>query len=342
MTNNGERNKPSAAQSSLSGRAGGEGQPSWYDGLRHSPFPDGGMSEKARRQVIGRLYGRRSIPVLGQAAALLTLLVLVSSILVWNREEIGGIINGKRQIENGNERNTRNLYTIGNVKLMEALPGGDYAAGASAGCWWNFYTPFDRLQDRTIRIEGVHRETGYRITELAETKVSEVGKAYDSLSEKGNESGMTRISTRFALPVSGIWSFYVYMDGERYADVVFDVPDPVWKVSPSFRSGAYEMLGIPQRIGLIDAGGFIAGKSNKYMWHVWGNPEELQGEFTVQAVRQGSDRMIPLFSADGLGSALNGADAAIPSMLTLPEPGMWRLMAFIGGRLEGSVVVDVQ
>ncbi|PYI52883.1 DUF4871 domain-containing protein [Paenibacillus flagellatus] len=321
MTSKNDRNEAAAPK------------PDWYAGLRHSPFA-GSFGENNRRHVIGRLHGRGSEGVNGfrrikryaaAGAAAVLLLVAVADPAGWREGPNAGI-------GNGNERETRNLYTAKNVKLVEAFPGGDYTAGNPAGCWWNVYEPFESLQDRTIRIEAVHRGTGYTMEELAETKLSEAGQAY---------GGFTRIPTRFALPLPGVWTFTVFLDGERYGDVAFDVPDHPWQVSPTFRGGAYELRGVQGRLGFIDAG-FRAGRANKYMWHFWGRPDELRGELTIRAVRQGTSRIEELFAAPDTGSALNGADAAVPAMLTLPEPGLWRLMAFVGGRLYGSVVVEAE
>ncbi|MEF3303983.1 DUF4871 domain-containing protein [Paenibacillus sp. GYB003] len=331
------------------GRGGDrESKPHWYEALKRPPYPAGAFGEQARRNVIGRLYGdggrTRRKPVRTAAVASAAGVVLVAGLAwskPWPAPDGGG--SARIQKEIGNERNTRNLYTVNNVIVVEAFPGGEYAAGTPAGCWWNLHTPLDRLKDRTIRIEGVHRETGYKLEELAETKVSAVGMAYQKSSPSGSTVvEMTRIATRFALPLAGEWTFDVYLDGEHYADVVFDVPDSPWEVSPTFKSGAYDMRGVKHRLGFIDAVGFKAGKANKYMWHFWGKPEELEGKLEIKAVRQGSLRLEDVFAADKVGSALNGADAAFPSMMQLPEPGMWRLMAFIGGKLHGSVIVNVK
>jgi hypothetical protein len=58
-----------------------------------------------------------------------------------------------------------------------------------------------------------------------------------------------------------------------------------WKVSPLFRSGTYTMIGQEGRLGFIYDDGevdrFYPNKKQKYMWHFWGKPEELQGSLKV-------------------------------------------------------------
>lgn len=337
-------------------------QPDWYGQLKQSPYSEGGMSETMRRNVTGRLQGvygnrRRRKRFVWTAVCSIAGMLLIGA-LGWtingsymdgtnSRIEHGGeyvaVVDGSGS--NGGEgRETRSVYMENNVKLLEVIPGGDYAAGSPAGCWWNLYTPFDQMKERIIRIEAVHRESGYRLTELAETKISAIGSEYAYGFTSPNEPAkgeMTRIATRFSLPLPGSWSFVVYLDGQRYADVVFDVPDSAWTVSTMFKSGSYNLRGTKGQLGFIDVG-FKAGKGNKYMWHFWGRPEELQGALKIEAVRRGSNRIESVFAAERLGGALNGADAAIPSMMMLPEPGTWRLLAFIGDKLHGSVVVEVK
>jgi hypothetical protein len=42
------------------------------------------------------------------------------------------------------------------------------------------------------------------------------------------------------------------------------------------------------------------------------------------------------------GGPNNGADAHIPSNLSLPTSGLWKLDAYLGGKLKGSIIVDVK
>ncbi len=127
------------------------------------------------------------------------------------------------------------------------------------------------------------------------------------------------------------------------------------QVSPTFKSGVYTLQGIEGRIGILAPGGFIANKPNKYMWHFWGTKEELaRTPFKVEAIdlNTGKKHQVLLegmgtpnkkfvWEYTRLGGPNNGADAHLPSGLELPNPGTWKLNAYLGGELFGSVVVNV-
>jgi hypothetical protein len=127
------------------------------------------------------------------------------------------------------------------------------------------------------------------------------------------------------------------------------------QVSPLFKSGVYMLQGLEGKIGILAPGGFIANKPNKYMWHFWGTNEELARKpFKVEAIdlKTGEKHQVLLqgmgtpdkklvWEYSELGGPNNGADAHIPSGMELPHPGKWSLDAYLGGKLFGSIVVDV-
>jgi hypothetical protein len=124
----------------------------------------------------------------------------------------------------------------------------------------------------------------------------------------------------------------------------------VYNPSPSFMSGDREMVGIKGNIGILGAD-FIAKKGNKYMWHFWGTTEELELKpFRVEAINLKTNKKEKaLFNANGfvweydsLMGRNNGADAHLPSNMELPSSGLWRLDAYLGGKLKGSIIVDVK
>lgn len=214
---------------------------------------------------------------------------------------------------------------------LQVFPGGEYQAGSPAGSWWNLYVPLDTLTGDNIHITAIHKDTGMQFEELPTTTITP-DMAYDDF---------TRVSSSFSLPLSGLWRFDVFIEEEKFGDIVIDVPDSSWEPSPVFNSGIYEMTGVENRLGYINYG-FIAGQPNKYMWHFWGSDEELKGELRIQAVKQNSLEIIDVFEAKLLPQKLNGADAALPTTMSLPSSGLWRLMVSIDGQLFGSVIVEVQ
>lgn len=117
-----------------------------------------------------------------------------------------------------------------------------------------------------------------------------------------------------------------------------------WVESPLFSSEGVSMIGQDGRLGFIyddsEVTRFYPGKVQKYMWHFWGKKEEFNGELKVIATHEGSKEQIKVVEFP-LGGSNNGADQHVPSHMSLPESGMWKLDAFIGEKLFGSVFVKV-
>ncbi len=113
------------------------------------------------------------------------------------------------------------------------------------------------------------------------------------------------------------------------------------KKTEKFEAGSYTMLGIEDKVGFIYAP-FIAGEKQKYMWHFWGEKEELKGEFLVKGTHVESGETVEVFEAQSLTGPHNGADAAVPSLMSLPESGEWRLDTSIGGEHFGTITVQVK
>lgn len=117
-----------------------------------------------------------------------------------------------------------------------------------------------------------------------------------------------------------------------------------WNESPLFESGDYTMIGEEGRLGFIyddsEVLRFYPNKVNKYMWHFWGEEQELEGEVKITATHENDNEEIYV-TGGGISGANNGADNHMPSNMILPKSGMWKLDAYIGDRLFGSVYVKV-
>ncbi|MEK3881851.1 hypothetical protein [Paenibacillus sp. PL2-23] len=118
-----------------------------------------------------------------------------------------------------------------------------------------------------------------------------------------------------------------------------------WTVSPLFESGSYTMIGEEGKLGFIYDDGaanrFYANQTQKYMWHFWGTSESLSGSLTVEGTHKETGETITVLYSNAIGGAHNGADAHLPSLMSLPSPGLWRLDAYIGDNFFGRIVVEV-
>jgi hypothetical protein len=125
-----------------------------------------------------------------------------------------------------------------------------------------------------------------------------------------------------------------------------------WEQSSLFESASYSMIGKEGHIGFIydekKVTRFYPGKVQKYMWHFWGDIPE--GDFKVVATREKSGKKEKALVAGkrkvwSIGEPSkgkhNGADASLPSHMSLPAPGLWKLDAYIGEELFGSIFVKV-
>jgi hypothetical protein len=89
----------------------------------------------------------------------------------------------------------------------------------------------------------------------------------------------------------------------------------------------------------------IARKAYQNFWFFWGQEVALKGKLEIIGVKQGNERnRHTVFAAGGVSEPIKGtADGHIPpSNMTIPEPGLWRLEAYIKDKYFGSIVVDVQ
>jgi hypothetical protein len=114
----------------------------------------------------------------------------------------------------------------------------------------------------------------------------------------------------------------------------------IYDTTPDGRRIEYKVRGEEGHFGFLDAP-FVAGKKQKYMWYFWGEPSEFVGkQLRVTGVKKGTDQEIQVLNAS-LGGQNRSATAHVPSEMLLPTPGLWRLNIYVGDKLLGNIVVDV-
>ncbi len=109
-------------------------------------------------------------------------------------------------------------------------------------------------------------------------------------------------------------------------------------LSPMFEVGPYTMVGEENRVGFIYSP-FVPNQKQKYMWHFWGKPDELEGHFVVRATNIETNQEVVVTQAASLGPANNRADAHLPTLMALPTSGEWELKAYIGEQHFGTIIV---
>jgi len=116
--------------------------------------------------------------------------------------------------------------------------------------------------------------------------------------------------------------------------------ETVWELSPSFEAEEHQFVGQPNKVGIIEAA-FTKGKQTGLHWYLWGDQEKLvKGSFKLTASRQG-DLPLTLMDHYAIAYGTNGADAQVPSVITIPSSGLWKFDAYVDDEIYGSVVVEV-
>ncbi|MEC1176960.1 DUF4871 domain-containing protein [Metasolibacillus meyeri] len=119
-----------------------------------------------------------------------------------------------------------------------------------------------------------------------------------------------------------------------------------WQESEFFESGSFRMLGIKDKVGFIydrEILPFTANQPNKYMWHFWGDEDVLKGDIKVTAAfeEEPEQKIEILYDKIGFLSAHNGADYHIPSIMELPQVGMWKLEVYLDDKIFDTIYVEV-
>ncbi|MBP1990068.1 DUF4871 domain-containing protein [Paenibacillus eucommiae] len=298
-----------------------EHQPDWMSQLSASPFTKSHFTDELKKKIQQKAANSKPYLFKPWTIPRLLLSVLAGVMIVYAALYVSG---NWLKMENSAKTPGGLLFTI--------FPDPELAAGKPYGYMLHFNADFEQFAGKSLSIRAVHLKSGTVVDAMPEQLITEPSPGYDSLE---------RFTVTFGLPLSGLWRYEVLLNGSLYGSMELEVNDSVWEVSPVFSSGIYKMRGIEKKLGFIDSG-FIAGQSNKYMWHFWGADKALSGKLTIAAVRQGSDQLVEVFTAAELGDKLNGADRHVVTSMMLPTSGKWRLMAYIDEQLIDSIIVEVK
>ena len=316
-------------------------KPDWAHALQSPPVEEPGFTDEMAVSVMERSRsraalspGRRSFFRIAAAAlgGLILLTGLWAAAPLLQPDGSGHPLHRQGAGSETDWTPRQQVYKADGTLKLEMFPGGDLLAGMPNSILWILHIPVKELSGQNVKITATHKETGMTAETLPPTEITM--KEMENLDK-------TRLVSRSGLPLPGLWKFDVTVDEQRIGTTVIDIPDGFWTPSPSFTSGSYTMTGLKDWLGFIDPG-FHAGQPNKYMWHFWGSDEELTGELVITAVKKDSTDVIELFHASLRPGKHNDANASLPTTMSLPSAGLWRIMVSIEGQLFGSVVVEVK
>lgn len=309
-------------------------KPRWAERMSESPFSSQHFTSALQHQILQKTATARNKKRLAvyKTVIMASIVCVVAGLIFMGTRSstLPQLASYFSKIPMGEQ--ARQTYYANGKLLFEVFPDPGLEAGKPYGYVWSFKAPFANLQGKKLSIIAEHVRSGQKCIVLAPVEITQPSSGY---------AGLERYTAVFGLPLSGLWRYTVKLDDETYGDVLLTVKEPLWEVTPFFNSGKYAMRGIERQIGFIDAG-FIAGAQQKYMWHLWKGNQPLDGKFTVKAVKQGEDRIVDVYSTDALLGAVNGADRTAVSMMSLPEPGLWRLLPYMEDHMLDSIVVQVK
>lgn len=316
-------------------------QADWIERMAASPFkapmftPQ--LQERVRERIIREQYdqslrGRLRMKALWTGAICLVLLGGSIAWMSWP-QELNGTLEQQGYAHAGDSEDwkVRQEYRKDGKSMFSVFPGGERIAGTNDGVLWIFERPLEEWKGSEWSVKAVHRDTGEERLVVPPMNVNE--------SVRGTED-QTGIVTRFGLPYAGLWRLEVTVNDQYYGDAVIKLEDYPWNVSDQFDYEIYQLRGIEGRLAILDPG-FIAGKPNKTLWYVWGSKDELDGTPQVIAIQQGTGRVETVIDVGELPEVYGDA-LEMPSLVMIPEPGLWRLTVLLGDQVFDSIVVEVK
>ncbi|MFT9820873.1 hypothetical protein [Lysinibacillus sp. NPDC056185] len=117
-----------------------------------------------------------------------------------------------------------------------------------------------------------------------------------------------------------------------------------WQESEYFTFENLSFIGEPQLLGFTHnkEEKIAASQIGKYGWHFWGESVKSGDFLRVKGTHQLTGKEVELVSNAKLLGPNSGADNHSPTNMTFPIGGMWKLDAYIDGKLFGSVYVKVE
>jgi hypothetical protein len=106
-------------------------------------------------------------------------------------------------------------------------------------------------------------------------------------------------------------------------------------------NGTSDIIGNPNKVGYIGPA-LQPDHVEKWLWHFY---SETEGKLAIVAYHQETSAKANIlttgYTTEFSGGALYGADATMPSNVSLPSEGKWALLVYIDEELFDTLVIEV-
>ncbi|KUP06295.1 hypothetical protein Q75_09150 [Bacillus coahuilensis p1.1.43] len=143
---------------------------------------------------------------------------------------------------------------------------------------------------------------------------------------------------------------------EKVSDSILTEVDQIngdeWDLSPMFvhsvvyedgTTGSYTLVGNKEHIGFTGPFPIVEKEPQKYFWFYLGHETIWNKKVEVRALKKGSYEHEFLFSGFFYeGAEVSPGSVNMPSNITFPSKGIWRIQIYLNDVLVESIVVEVK
>lgn len=135
-------------------------------------------------------------------------------------------------------------------------------------------------------------------------------------------------------------------------DNEYIIPKGSWHLSPTFEhsvtyesgeEGSYTVIGNKNTFGFTGPMPILSEEVQKYLWFYFGNENIYDKPVEVKALKKDTGEQVHIFSGTFYDSAEVSPDSVnMPSRLKFPTAGVWKVLLYIEGELNESIVIEVE
>lgn len=114
-----------------------------------------------------------------------------------------------------------------------------------------------------------------------------------------------------------------------------------WESSLTFRLGNNTLIGDPFHLGIVNQP-FVSGKEYAITWYLWGDQDDLVKEPFKLIATKPTGQNYTLVENYAIAYGTEGSNAQVPTLFTIPSPGIWQLSVYINNDFFGSIVLNVE